>query len=167
MIGREIVMPYIELSKLNGSVSAVIMIFTEGTILKPKSFLGSFDHKSYIPIGDCAAKIDRWQSQGAEIVYCTSRRGRQAEQIARLLKRYGFGGTKLYYRERGQKYKDLVEQIKPQVLIEDDCKSIGGKWQMCITDVTPLLKGQIISVVVPEFKGIDALAERYTDFDCK
>jgi len=42
-------------------------------------------------------------------------------------------------------------------LIEDDCKSIGGAWQMCITKVKPEIKKNIVSIIVPEFKGIDNL----------
>jgi hypothetical protein len=101
--------------------------------------------------------IKGWQEQGAHIVYCTSRKGKKAHDIASLLKQYGFAGDKLYFRSKGEKYKDMVEKILPAVLIEDDCKSIGGSWQMCITKVSPQIKGKIISIVVSEFKGIDHL----------
>ena len=77
--------------------------------------------------------------------------------MAALLKKYGFPGAGLYYRGRGETYKDIIERIQPNVLIEDDCKSIGGAWQMCITKVAPEIKGKITSIVVKEFKGIDAL----------
>jgi hypothetical protein len=73
------------------------------------------------------------------------------------LKKFGFAGTELYYRSKGEKYKDIVERIQPNVLIEDNCKSIGGAWQMCITEVTPLIKEKIVSIVIGEFKGIDDL----------
>lgn len=77
--------------------------------------------------------IKGWQEQEANIVYCTSRKGNQAQNIASLLKRYGFAGDKLYYRSKGETYKDVIEKIQPSVLIKDDCKSIGGAWQMCIS----------------------------------
>jgi len=50
-----------------------------------------------------------------------------------------------------------VETLKPDILIEDDCKSIGGAWQMCITIVKPDIKKNILSIAVPEFRGIDHL----------
>ena len=77
--------------------------------------------------------------------------------MARLLLKYEFVGSKLYYREKAEKYKNIVETVRPDVLIEDDCKSIGGSWQMGITYVEPQIKNAIQSIVVKEFKGIDHL----------
>lgn len=136
------------------------MIFTEGTILKPRSKRFLFSFKNYVPIGDAAAIISRWHSQGARIDYCTSRKGRAAKVIADVLRRYGLKGERLYYRSKGQAYKDVVEAVKPDVLIEDDCKSIGGERQMCITQVDPEIKKSIESVVTREFEGIDSLSGR-------
>lgn len=133
------------------------MIFAEGTVLKPKSWFYLYNHNRYQPIGNCVEIIKDWQGQGANIVYCTSRKAKQAEAVADLLKRYGFAGTELYYRSKRENYKDIVERIQPAVLIEDDCKSIGGAWQMCITKVAPKIKEKVVSVVVGEFKGIDDL----------
>lgn len=138
-----------------------IMIFAEGTILKAKSFFTIYHHKCYHPIGNAVALIAKWAEQGAEIVYCTSRRGKQAMEMAELLQGYGFRGTRLYYRDQGQRYQDIVETVQPHVLIEDDCKSIGGSWQMCITYVAPQKKRAIHSIIVTEFQGIDALSADY------
>jgi len=137
-----------------------IMIFTEGTILKPKSWLNLFDYKSYRPIDNCVETIITWIHSGANIVYLSSRKGKQAEGVAALLRKYGFQGSKMYYRSKGESYKDIVEKLKPSVLIEDDCKSIGGAWQMCITKVAPEIKKNINSIVVSEFGGIDHLKDR-------
>ncbi|MDR3050301.1 MAG: hypothetical protein LBU67_01090 [Oscillospiraceae bacterium] len=155
-------MAYIEWLKQD-TAKLKIMIFTEGTILKPRSLFLTYNHKSYIPIGTCVKMIDAWHDQGAEIVYCTSRRGKHAISIAAILTLYGFSGTRLYYRAKGQKYKDIVEQAQPDVLIEDDCKSIGGRWQMCITYVNPESRMKIKSIVVNEFKGIDHLPQALSD----
>ena len=149
-------MSFIKISDFSGAKK--VMIFTEGTILKPKSWCSLYNHNTYIPIGDAVDIIRGWQQQGADIIYCTSRRGKQAENIATLLLKYDFVGSKLYYREKAQKYKNVVEMVRPDVLIEDDCKSIGGSWQMCITYVDPQIKNTIKSIVVREFKGIDHLS---------
>jgi hypothetical protein len=149
------ILAFIDLSDSAGTRK--IMIFTEGTILKPKSRFLQYHFRSYLPIGDAVKKILNWQQQGMDIVYCTSRRGQQARVIADLLFIYRFPGSRLYFREHTQKYHHLVENIHPEILIEDDCKSIGGNWQMCITNVDPLLKKEIHSIVVEEFKGIDQL----------
>ena len=140
------------------------MIFAEGTILKPKSLFSFFNHRAYSPIGNVVDRIGAWHKQGAQILYCTSRRGKQAEEIARLLQRFGFAGSGLYFRAKRQKYKDIIEDVKPDILIEDDCKSIGGSWQMCITHVSPEIKSGIRSIIVREFGGIDHLPFSIAEF---
>jgi hypothetical protein len=134
-----------------------IMLFVEGTIIKPKSWFSLYNHNAYIPIGDAVNIIKKWQLQGANIIYCTSRKKKQADDIAALLKRYEFVGNLLVSREPKESYADIVEVLQPDILIEDDCKSIGGEWQMCITKVKQEIKKAIVSIVVPEFKGIDRL----------
>lgn len=133
------------------------MIFAEGTILKPKSLFLLYNHRTYIPIGNAVSLIKDWYEEDVEILYCTSRRGKQAEEVAHLLKEYGFAGSKLYFRGKKQAYKDIVESVKPDILIEDDCRSIGGSWQLCIRHVAPSIMDSIKSIVVKEFKGIDHL----------
>lgn len=155
-------MPYIELSKPFKS-DHLVMIFAEGTILKPKSVMGQFDLTSYVPIGKCIDLIRGWQEQGAEIVYCTSRRKKEVHEMADLLMRYGFAGTRIYYRSIKQQYKDVVEEVMPAVLIEDNCRSIGGSFQMCISSVDPEIRAGIKSVPVEEFKGIDHLPHSYAE----
>lgn len=156
-------MSYVQLQETN-SGNVLIMIFAEGTILRPKSLFSLHNHQSYIPIGNCIEIIWHWQKQGTEIVYCTSRKGKQADEIAKLLLKHGFVGTRLYYRsDQMRKYKDLVENVKPTILIEDNCRSIGGAWQMCITDVEQSVKAQINSIVVKEFDGIDHLSKNLFD----
>lgn len=81
-----------------------IMIFAEGTILKPKSWLTLYNHMAYIPIGNCIEIIKNWEKQGADIIYCTSRKGRQFEEMAMLLERFAFPGYLLVAREKKEKY---------------------------------------------------------------
>lgn len=58
--------------------------------------------------------------QGAEIIYCTSRKGKQAEEIAELILQYGMPGTYLYYREkRGTHRYSTVRRL-----------NITGWWRM-------------------------------------
>jgi len=141
-----------------------IMIFTEGTVLGPKRLIDHFNHTKYVPIKNCIAKINSWSSNGAQIIYLTSRRKESSIQsVKRILVKYGFPGQYLYYRSRGEKYKDIVENIMPDILIEDDCKSIGGRWQMSITNIDRAIRNKIISIIVKEFKGIDLLPDNLTE----
>lgn len=147
------------------NTKCLILIFVEGTILKPKSWINFFDIKRYTPIGESRDKIKNWEEQGAEIVYLTSRKNHiSVEQIKKILIENEFAGSFLYYRTDQEKYKDIVAQIHPRVLIEDNCRSIGGTWQMCITHIEKSLKNEIISVVVKEFDGIDYLPDSLDDF---
>jgi len=63
--------------------------------------------------------------------------------------------TKILCREKEEQYKDLAESILPDILIEDDCKSIGGEKKWCITNVKEEIKQNIKSIIVEEFRGID------------
>ena len=63
--------------------------------------------------------------------------------------------TKILCREKEEQYNDLVESILPDILIEDDCKSIGGEKEWCITNVKEEIKKNIKSIIVEEFRGID------------
>lgn len=149
-------MEEIKLSNYNVN-SKTVMVFVEGTILKPKSWLSIYNHSSYVPIGNSVYVIRSW-TERVNIMYCTSRRGKQAQIIAELLRKYGYVGTKLLFRSKREAYSKLVESIQPDILIEDDCKSIGGAWQMCITKVRPEIKEKIISITIKEFHGIDDLS---------
>ena len=71
-----------------------------------------------------------------------------------LLKGCGFTGAFVAARELKESYKNIVETVQPDILIEDDCRSIGGAWQMCITKVKPEIRKNIVSIIVPEFKEI-------------
>ncbi len=163
-------MPYIPLATPSGASgnSVRILVFTEGTVLGPKNIFQHFFCSKYIPIGGCVEKLRHWEAQGAELLYCTSRKGEPYRNaIASILRSFHFPGTRLYYRSGKQRYKDIVEEIIPDILIEDDCKSLGGAWQMCITDVKPEIKGRIKSIAVKEFTGIDALPDSLTELKAR
>ncbi|NLF42104.1 MAG: hypothetical protein GX587_05360 [Bacteroidales bacterium] len=153
-----------ELNKYAADGNPLIMIFTEGTIIGPKRFIDFFNVKKYEPIKDCIEKIKKWNRQGAQIIYLTSRKTEiSAQTIKDLLIRNQFVGDYLYYRTGSDKYKDIVESLKPDILIEDNCRSIGGAWQMAITYVDKNIKENIKSIVIKEFKGIDNLPDNLID----
>lgn len=144
--------------KTNCKGKIKILIFTEGTIIGPTKLRNWFEHKKNVPIKNCVEKIKVWANQGADIYYLTSlKRLEEVNQIRNILVNYGFVGERLYYRGKNEKYKDIAEEVLPNVLIEDNCKSIGGKWQMTITYVRKEIKNKIKSIVVKEFEGIDQL----------
>ena len=61
----------------------------------------------------------------------------------------------LLYRQSCESYAQVAESAKPDILIEDDCESIGGEVEMTYPQIRPEIKTSITSIVVKEFSGID------------
>ena len=122
------------------------------------------DYVSYVPVGNAVKKIKAWQEQGAEICYLSSHTSIEAVNKDRLvLQTYGFPEGMVFSRAIGQSYQDIAETVLPDVLIEDDCESIGGEEEMTITHVRPEYKKRITSIIVKEFGGIDHLPDTLTE----
>lgn len=149
-------MGYIILDKIKNN-NKKIMIFVEGTILKPKNnnFFSRICMNRYIPINGAIDAIKKWQEEGFEIIYLTSQTGRKAMRMAQHLDELGFVGSMVGYRQRRQNYATLIKEEMPDILIEDDCKSIGGEEKMCFNELNNDLKEKIKHIKVDEFKGID------------
>ena len=122
------------------------------------------DYASYVPVGDAVRKMLAWQSQGAEIVYLSSHRiAEDVEKDRFVLKKYGFPLGQVFFRQSGQTYAAVTEQVMPDVLIEDDCQSIGGEFEMTYPHIRKELKARIKSIVIKEFGGIDHLPDDIRD----
>lgn len=155
-----------------------IMVFTEGTIFTHSDWLGlpreeivqrirdgeRPDYAGTLPMGEAAKKIRIWSDAGAEILYLTSRRAPDdIEEAREVLQRYDFPPGQLFFRLEGEEYKDAAERAMPDILIEDDCESIGGEVEMTYPHIRPEIKTRIISIVVREFGGIDHLPEALSE----
>ncbi len=168
-----------------------IAVFLHGTTIMHKNALGHTreeiikqvidgdesvrNQASYIPVGNAAKKLQIWKKQGAEIIYLSplseSKYVREDEKYSKkdfeseknVLERHGFPKGKIYHRKMHEQYKDIAERIMPDVLIEDDCESIGGKDEMTIAHVKPELKKKIKSIIVKEFSGIDYLPDKISE----
>lgn len=112
-----------------------------------------------VPNSNAVQKLRTWKDQGAEIFYLTSRTTpTQVATIKSVLEEFRFPDNhNLLFRREGEEYKDVAEKLMPDILVEDDCESIGGEKEMTYTHIKPELKKKIKSVVVPEFGGIDHL----------
>ena len=152
------------------------MVFLHGTAIMHKAGLGKTPqervkqvetnepsvHKygEYVPVGKANEKIGRWQKQGAEIVYLSSHRdGASVKKDIQVLSQYNFPNGPVLYRHLFQTYASVAEKAMPDVLIEDDCESIGGEPQMTYPHIKPTKKHLIKSIVVKEFSGIDNLPD--------
>jgi hypothetical protein len=121
-----------------------LLVFTEGTILMHVEAVGLArveivrqiqerriaisDYAAHVPIGKSVEKLRTWQHQGAETYYLTSRtKPDQVAAIQNVLKRHGFPDGELFYRHPNESYANVTERVMPDLLIEDDCASIGGE----------------------------------------
>lgn len=151
-----------------------IGVFLHGTAIMHRSALGCSreervqqvrqkeasvrDFGSYIPVGNAVEKLRAWSSQGAELVYISShKRPAYVEQDQAVLNIFHFPAGPVVYREAGETYADVIERILPDILIEDDCESIGGMAEMIYPHLKPETRAGLISLVVKEFEGIDHL----------
>lgn len=159
-----------------------IMIFLHGTIIMHKNAAGKtraervsqslnqeesvLDYASYIPIGEAVAKLNNWKQQSAEIIYLSSHdQETDVEKDRVVLNKYGFPTGEVMFSKYGESYGTVVEKVRPDILIEDDCESIGGRKEMAINQVSPEIQNQIKSIVVKEFEGIDRLPDEIKDFN--
>ena len=159
-----------------------VLIFTEVTILTHRDHVGLPRERivevvkrledpvgneyfaASVPIGNCVRKIEAWRRQGATVLYLTSRRTPQEVQtIGGVLAKYLFPDGELLFRKAGEEYKDVAERALPDVIVEDDCESIGGEEEMTYPHIKQELRTRIKSIVVKEFVGIDHLPDNVAD----
>ena len=153
-----------------------IMVFLHGTAIMHQSAAGraredrvrqvleddesTHDFASYIPVDNAARKLQVWSQQGAEIVYLSSHR--QVDDVEKdraVLQRYGFPDGPIFLRHGSELYHEVAERVLPDILIEDDCESIGGEKEMTYPHLRPELKARVKSIVVKEFGGLDHLPD--------
>ncbi len=157
-----------------------IMVFLHGTIIMHRTALGHtrgervqqsidqdesvHEYATYVPVGQAVRKLQTWKEQGAEIVYLSSRtRFEETEVDRQVLKSHGFPEGRIFFREGGEAYSDAAERALPDILIEDDCESIGGEREMTYPHLRPDLKAKIKSIVVKEFSGLDDLPDKISE----
>lgn len=124
------------------------------------------DHASYVPVGNAAKKLQEWKRQGARICYLSSHKStRDVETDRSVLKKYGFPDGQIFYRRGGEEYKDVVERIRPlpNLIVEDDCESIGGEVEMVYPNLKPEVKNKVKSIVVTDFQGIDHIPDKISE----
>jgi hypothetical protein len=116
-------------------------------------------YDAYVPVGNVVAKLRHWQQQGAQIDYLSSHRDPDdLAKDAHVLRKHGFPPGRVLARQPGQSYGDVAAGELPDILIEDDCESIGAG-EITYPQIRPDLRARITSIIVPEFGGIDHLPD--------
>jgi hypothetical protein len=117
------------------------------------------DYAAYVPVGEAVAKLRRWQGAGAVVDYLSSHRNPDDVALDVLvLCTHGFPVGRALARHPGETYGDIAGREAPDVLIEDDCESIGTD-QVTYPQIPSAVRTHIKSIIVPEFGGIDHLPD--------
>ncbi len=157
-----------------------ILVFLHGTTIMHKNAVSKtreervkqsiereesvLDYANYVPIDNAVEKLKTWQLQGAEILYLSSHDNQEdVDKDQLVLDKNNFPKGPIYWRQNGQNYAQVTEQIIPDILIEDDCESIGGEKEMIYPYIKSELKGKIKSIIVKEFEGMDHLPDNIRD----
>ena len=118
------------------------------------------DFASYIPAPGTADKLAAWHRHGAILIYLSShRRPDDLRADESVLRRHGFPPGPVHGRQQGEDYGPLVERLGLDVLVEDDCESIGGAAQTCAAQLSPAGRQSVRCVVLPEFSGLAGLPD--------
>lgn len=154
-----------------------IMVFLHGTVIMHQTALGVpreervaqvqrreasvWDFATYVPIGEAARKLRTWAAQDAEILYLSAHRlSVGIEKDRAVLRRHGFPEAPIYYRASpSATYAAIAESVLPDVLIEDDCESIGGAAEMTYPNLKEEIQAWVRPIIVREFEGIDHLPD--------
>lgn len=151
-----------------------IMVFLHGTAIMHRGGLGKTPeergkqveeneesvhrYEDYVPVGNANKKIKKWVEQGAETIYLSSHQNEvDIRKDIGVLAKYEFPDALVLYRRGKDTYADVAERVMPDILIEDDCESIGGEIEMTYPHISPAKKKLIKSIIVKEFEGIDHL----------
>ena len=118
------------------------------------------DFSSYVPTEEAVSKLRNWASQGARITYLSSHRKPSLVDLdAAVLRTHGFPEGELRHRGASGTYAQIVEDVMPDIFIEDDCESFGGPRRMAFPSLRGELQARITSIVVPEFGGLAHLPD--------
>ena len=153
-----------------------ILVFLHGTAIMHRSAVGQtraervkqvrdhgesiYDFASYVPVDNAVRKLHTWRQQGAEILYLSSHKTvEDVKKDKTVLQNHDFPVGQVFFRYAGEQYNDVAERVLPDILIEDDCGSIGGEKEMTFPRIKPELQVKIKSIIVKEFGGIEHLPD--------
>lgn len=115
------------------------------------------EYAAYVPVGEAVAKLRRWQDAGAVVDYLSSHRNPDDVALdALVLRTHDLPAGRVLACRPGESYGDVAGREAPDLLIEDDCESIGVS-QITYPQMPSAARARIKSIIVPEFAGIDHL----------
>ncbi len=125
-----------------------ILVFIQGTITD----------RGNLPSPGSVAKVDSWSRDGAEMLYLSSnKKSEKVREDEAWLMRHGFPKGQVHYRREGDEYWNVAERLQPDIIVEDNCRSIGGAPEMTYPNMRDESKNRTKSVIVEEFEGLEHL----------
>jgi len=117
----------------------------------------SLDFASYVPTDRAVEKLNSWARHGAQIEYLSSHRTREDVAIdEQVLASHGFPIGPVHWRADAESYEEIVRRVGPDLVVEDDCESIGGAGQTVASKLGGE-QGAVPCCIVPEFGGLGHL----------
>jgi hypothetical protein len=118
------------------------------------------DYRSYLPTPGASEKLTQWSRRGATIAYFSSHnRDEDIGADQAVLRRHGFPDGPVHARASGESYGEAVERLRPDVVVEDDCESIGGATETIASQLSEAAARNIRCIVLPEFAGFGSLPD--------
>lgn len=122
------------------------------------------DFADYVPTPGTAGKLAAWHRHGAIVVYLSShRREDDIRADESVIRRHGFPAGPVHGRRPDEDYGPLVERLGLDVLVEDNCESIGGADQTCAAQLSEAGRRSVLCIVLPEFSGLAGLPDDPAD----
>ena len=153
-----------------------VMVFLHGTAIMHATAVGRpraqrvrqsrersasvLDFASYVPTEAAVGKVRAWSGHGAQICYLSSHIAAADVQLDRqVLAAHRFTPGTVFFRSQGETYADVVRRSAADVLVEDDCESIGGTGQTAASGLSGTTGRTVRHIIVPEFGGLAHLPD--------
>ena len=76
-----------------------------------------------------------------------------------VLSAHGFPAGTVFCRGPGESYAEAARRAAADIVVEDDCESIGGRSQTIAAGLAAAPGRAVTSVIVPEFGGLAQLPD--------
>ena len=113
------------------------------------------DFASYVPTEAAVEKVRSWRRHGATVSYLSSHQDAADVDLDHaVLTAHGFPAGTVLSRDPGESYADVSRRAGADIVVEDDCESIGGRSQTIAAGLAAAPGRAVTSVIVPEFGGL-------------
>jgi hypothetical protein len=115
---------------------------------------------AYVPTEAAVEKVGSWHRHGAVICYLSSHTTAADAGLDRVvLGRHGFPPGTVLFRQPSESYASVARRAAADVVVEDDCESIGGYRQTTAASLAATSGPAVACVIVPEFGGLAHLPD--------